>query len=96
MSNIQIRVIEDQHIEDKVVENPNEVLQQYSNATKQNPFISEEDQVKSYMNSINPYNQHRFAPKPGDQLINREVKFVNIEDELNIQIEIRTDMPSNR
>lgn len=98
MSNIQIRIIEDQHIEDKIVDNPNEVIQQYSiqNATKQNPFIDEEDQIKSYMNSINHNNQHKFAPKPGDKLINREVKYVNIEDELNIQIEIRTDMPTNR
>jgi hypothetical protein len=98
MSNVQIRVIEDQHIEDKVVNNPNEVIQEYltKNGANQNPFIDEEDQIKSYLNTQSTNNQYRFAPKPGDRLTNREVKSVNVDDQLNIQIEIRMDMPSNR
>ncbi len=97
MSNIQIRVIEDQYTEDKVIENQKEAIQEYvrKNGVNQNPFIEEEDQIKSHLNQQSNNNYHKFAPKQNDRLTNREVKTIT-EDEFNIQIEIRTDMPTNR
>lgn len=95
---IQIRVIEDQHTEEKTVEQTQEIINQVKReqGINQNPFISEEDQMKAFYNQTTNNPQYKFAPKPGDTLSNREVKSVDFHDDFKIQIEIRTDMPNNR
>ncbi len=97
MSGINIRVIEDQQTEEKLIENPEEVIEEYkrSNGINQNPFISEEDQVKSFLNKQNNNDQNKFVPTNNTHSY-REVKVVDVTDDFKIQIEIRTDMPDNK
>ena len=99
MSNgVQVRIIEDQHIEEKVIDNPQEIAQELAikSGINQNPFIDPQEQVRSYMNNQNKDDYYKFVPKPGDNLSNREVKLVDMTDDFKIQIEIRMDMPSNK
>jgi len=96
-SGIQIRFIEDQHVEDKEVNNTDAISEfMNKNGINQNPFIDPQDQVQSYLNNQNNNDYYKFVPKPGDQLTNREVKMVDMTDDFKIQIEIKMDMPSNR
>lgn len=95
---VQIKIIEDQHIEEKQVDNPQEAVQEFMNKSgiNQNPFIDPQEQVQSYMNNQNNNDYYKFVPKPGDNLSNREVKLVDMTDDFKIQIEIKMDMPSNK